>query len=436
MSNAHTKVVKRLISVDEEGQPKEWEVITRDMFIENPDKYTKDLVRYMQDDDGTTLKRRFKDLDKKLSTGKPVYYLDDLRDNVGIYDKNGERIDTYSEYITASHYEEEDDSAVQYGQSVRIPSDDKHSYMNSKRVDTLPIWMGSTGIFPQEIMEKSGADFDLDKVYVAIPDTYAKDNKRVAYGSATTDADKFEEYITWQYNNNNAFRDQVRKSIKEDKSLQEVLLEQAELNKTQSELISKILQADRDIEKEKDTKHLIRTKYGQLVSAKGIYVKDFQDAKSAIIDKFNSGKKTADELAETVKETRDWHILKTLAEMKMPASVDQFKKQGGEDNNIGVINNKVLASSQALLSSEAIAGGENPILNQPTTTEAFDIFANTLKAELGAASSQYAINLLNRISDSKEDTNSMIGKEISRDTNAQGRDNIGAAANADGSIVA
>jgi hypothetical protein len=428
ISNAHHKTVKRLISVDEQGQPKEWEVITREMFDADPEKYTKSLIQYTQDDDGTTLKRMFTGLEEKLATGKPVYYLDDLRDNVGIYNSDGERIETYSEYITASHYEEED-SAVESSFSVRIPSDDKHSYMNARRVDVLPVWMGSTAMFPQEIMEKSGTDFDLDKVYVSIPDTYAKDDKRVAYGSATTDAEKFEEYVTWQYNNNKAFKNNVKASMKEDASLTEVIKEKAELNETQSQLISKILQADRDIQKEKQTKHLLLTASGY-ISAKGIYLQDFKDAKKAIVNNYNNGKKTADELEETIKATRDWHILKVLAEMKMPASVAQFNKEGGEEINPGVINNKVLESNQSLLSSEAVAGGENPILNQPTSTDAFKIFAETIKRELAGADSEYAIDLLNRITDKKEDTSSMLGKEISRDTNAQGRDNIGAAANA------
>ena len=152
-----------------------------------------------------------------------MYYLDDLRDNVQVFDNDGKCIYTYSEYVTASHFQEEDDSAVETGLSTRIPSDDKHSYVNSRRVDTFPIWMGSTGMFPQEIMEKSGTDFDLDKVYVSIPDTYVVDNKRVAYGQTTTDDAKFEEYITWLYNNNSTFKSRVKSSIKEDQSLQTAL---------------------------------------------------------------------------------------------------------------------------------------------------------------------------------------------------------------------
>jgi hypothetical protein len=430
VSNANHKLIKRLISVDENGQPKEWEVITRAMFDADPEKYdNNNLIRYAGKTKEEKLKRLFDDLEEKLASGKPVYYLDDLRDNVGIYDKNGERIGNYSEYLTTQHFEQSEDSALVNGFAVRIPSDDKHSYMNCRRVDLLPIWMGSTGMFPQEMMEKSGTDFDLDKVFLSIMDSYAQGNKRIAYGTATTDQEKFEEYVTWQYNNNKVFKAKVNASIKADTSLAEILKEKAELNESQSQLISKLLQSDRDIEKEKETKHLLLTASGY-VSAKGIYLKDLKDAKQAIVEKYNEGKKTADELQEYIKETKDWHMLQVLAEMKMPNTVEKFKKAGGEKINIGVINNKVLQSNEALLGSEAITGGENPILNVSTSTEMFNDFARMLESTIKDPKTAYAKDLLAKLKDAKEDTNSMIGKEISRDTNAQGRDNIGAAANA------
>jgi hypothetical protein len=434
-SNAHHKVVKRLISVDEEGQPKEWEVITTEMFDADPEKYTKSLIRYTPDEDGTILKRKFTGLADKLATGKPVYYLDDLRDNVGVYNEKGERVETYSEYITASHYEQADDSAVESSFSVRIPSDDKHSYTNSRRVDTFPIWMGSTGMFPQEIMEKSGTDFDLDKVYVSIPDTYVIGDKRVAYGTAITDEDKFKEYVAWQLENNKSLKAYVKKEMLSD-AVQDTIAELKFTEEQQSHLIERItgnVAALFDAQNKKFDSYLLTTKEGEEKKISTDIGLLYQRRKD-LLKQFTEGAKKAEELQIFIEkellEAKAFYIKEGLKKFGLPVTLKEFIAAGSENVNNGVINNKVLQSSQSLLSSEAIAGGENPILNQPTSVDMLDNFGKMLKRELIDAESQYAKDFLDRIEDTKEDTNSMLGKEISRDTNAQGRENIGAAANA------
>ena len=49
--------------------------------------------------------------------------------------------------------------------AIRIPSQDNHSTINAKYVDFLPAVYGSVGMFARELIEISGADFDIDKVY-------------------------------------------------------------------------------------------------------------------------------------------------------------------------------------------------------------------------------------------------------------------------------
>ena len=56
--------------------------------------------------------------------------------------------------------------------AVRVPSQDKHSAIYFKVVDFDPVYNGSTGVFPYELIEISGADFDIDKVFASMKDWY------------------------------------------------------------------------------------------------------------------------------------------------------------------------------------------------------------------------------------------------------------------------
>ena len=69
---------------------------------------------------------------------------------------------------------------------VRIPTQDKHSAVNIRVVDFMPVYYGSTAIFPKELVEISGADFDIDKVYAQIKQWYVKNNKFIEYGKGKT----------------------------------------------------------------------------------------------------------------------------------------------------------------------------------------------------------------------------------------------------------
>ena len=75
---------------------------------------------------------------------------------------------------------------------VRIPTQDKHSAVNMKVVDFMPAYYGSSAIFPKELVEVSGADFDIDKVYAKIKEYYLDSkNNFVAYGKG----DPYTEYV-------------------------------------------------------------------------------------------------------------------------------------------------------------------------------------------------------------------------------------------------
>jgi hypothetical protein len=77
---------------------------------------------------------------------------------------------------------------------VRIPTQDKHSAVNIRIVDFMPVYYGSTAIFPKELVEISGADFDIDKVYALAKEYYLDSNKNFkAYGSGNS----YFEYVKY-----------------------------------------------------------------------------------------------------------------------------------------------------------------------------------------------------------------------------------------------
>ena len=85
------------------------------------------------------------------------------------------------------------------GFGIRIPSQDKHSAIGVRIVDFLPVFYGSVVIAPNELIEISGADFDVDKLYNSIKEFfYDKKNKQfVEYGSGKTDKQKFDQYVQY-----------------------------------------------------------------------------------------------------------------------------------------------------------------------------------------------------------------------------------------------
>ena len=202
----HTKVTQDLL-----GQPKTWEVITDEQYRYSPDRF-KNAKSWTDKNKRTYSNLRAGD-----------FIIDDLRHNFPEFNevKGKEEIKHYtSEYMRPAHYAEEMHSvqkSLEYSFAVRIPADAKHSFINAKLVDTLPVQLGSVGIFPQELLEIAGPDFDIDKQYVQIADTYKHQRggvnnrkavtERVAYGTADTPEGKFHEYVEYMTQTNRAVKD-------------------------------------------------------------------------------------------------------------------------------------------------------------------------------------------------------------------------------------
>ena len=212
VSNWGMQVVKRLIEVDENGQPKRWEVIRSEEVRANSDKYTKGLFRASD-----SKARTFTGLTEALATGKPVYYVDDLRHAVPEYNEAGEIVGYFSEVMMPAHHPAverllarnpnakiPDVIAKMFG--VRIPTQDKHSNINTRVVDFLDAHYGSVIVGPHELIEISGADFDVDKLFAAYKEWYVKNGQFYEYGESDQIEDMYEDYLMYLSKNDKDVR--------------------------------------------------------------------------------------------------------------------------------------------------------------------------------------------------------------------------------------
>ena len=196
VSGVGMKIVKKVLELDENNQPKRWEIVRMDDWVKNRQEISSGG-------------KNWADPKKKLFAGLTVndYYVDELKANVQDYDKDGNPLKTvHSEFMLPANFAELHNlktgdpipDAVAKAFGVRIPSQDKHSAINLKLVDFLPVEYGSSGVFPPDIIEISGADFDIDKLYIHFKELYYDKNKGfVEYGKTEKVEEQYDEYLRY-----------------------------------------------------------------------------------------------------------------------------------------------------------------------------------------------------------------------------------------------
>ena len=149
--------------------------------------------------------------------------IDRLRFNVQEVDDNGRATGRrYAEILLPAHFRElmtkfsdgEIPAAISEMLGIRIPTQDKHSALYLKVVDFLPAEYGSVVVAPRELIEISGADFDIDKLYVLIKEWYVKKNENnenvvVEYKN------NFEDFVHYTFTNNKEFRKMFSEIVSE-----------------------------------------------------------------------------------------------------------------------------------------------------------------------------------------------------------------------------
>lgn len=208
VSDYGIRVYRRVLSVDENGMPDKHEIITEAQYeamTNKPDiAFNIDEGSYPGNDENIA---GLKDAVKK-SKGAGVVIIDRLRHNMKEYDSKGKATgQKYGEMLLPPHHKEVMEELQLKGKSipdvvgkmfaVRIPSQDNHSTYNVKWVDFMPAAYGSSGVFARELIEISGADFDIDKVYMQFKEFYEKNGEFFEYGKKKTEKEQFEDYVQY-----------------------------------------------------------------------------------------------------------------------------------------------------------------------------------------------------------------------------------------------
>jgi hypothetical protein len=467
VSSYGVRVLKEVLAVDENGQPKRWRVIRRRLYEQDPTRY-RGALRWANEEE-RTFEGLAETLDANKKAGKPTYILDDLRHDVPEYgvDKNGHEIIVgyYTEYMTAPHSAEamelalgDDDipDVLARAFGVRIPSQAKHSTVNLRLVDFLPAHYGSSGMFAPELTQISGADHDLDMLYTSFKEYYTrrKNGKLefIEYGRAKNIKDQYKEYLHYEKRKNKEFRQRYKELLMQDKAYQlwkdevketKKLFESLDeaFNRTRASTASKIeaFHTRRSIDALFDVIFGGTTDEGaeeidfdELMQA--IEKDTFLDELKALPDKHSRIQVLRGKLKELTKSLRaadDRITSQVLQEFKLPTTEVQYQhklKNEGEQH-LGKLNNQVLDSKIRLVGNEHMRSTTDKS-GKTVTPIAYEVASiDPLEAVLKYLKDTFP-NLKDQLEEGSEDVDSILGKVIAFRNNKEGAVNIGPAVDA------
>lgn len=367
MSGIDTKTI-RVAKRIEKGVVVEWDHIRREHWDTNYN--------------GVQGERILSSPDQVTEVGQ--HYVDELRYNVPEFDNDGNITGYYSEMMMPAHHkafleiprDQNLPDSITKGFGVRIPSQDKHSFMSLRNIDFLPANLGSTAMFPKELIALSGGDFDLDKEYINRYDFYINRPDRGGiqfkkYGDETTPEGKWEEYKQWMGKNNKVIKSAVKQLISTD--------------------------AD----------------YQALIS-KDVNATTLEDDIADLLDVASKLKK------RQIERFYDKFITTALKQSKLPSTLEEFTEASKtKELNNGVIINKIVDSYVALLTNKTM----QPIAKTPATLTALQNIQKeqdiTLRDDNGDVVASVFSNTTNYPVDS------MVGKYYAFRNNTTGKDNIG-----------
>ena len=199
-------VYRKVYSFDSNGIPERSEIIREGVWNKMKNK-----PALVESTNGLDTNAEPSWSEVKIPKGGFVVIQDRLRAGVKAYDSKGKETgERYTEMMMPAHFKSVMDliekgnrtmpDVVSKMFAIRIPSQDNHSTINTKYVDFLPAVYGSVAMFARELVEISGADFDIDKVYSQIKEWYVKDGVFIEYGKATTEQGQYNDYIEYVKN--------------------------------------------------------------------------------------------------------------------------------------------------------------------------------------------------------------------------------------------
>jgi hypothetical protein len=476
-------IVKEVLDVYENGQPKRWRPVRRREYEDNPRLY-KDALEWETDPEKTyaseedrkraaSMDRVFYTLKDKFAAnraaGKPTYIVDDLRHNVPEFklnekgeiekDKDGNDIilDHYTEYMMAPHSAEEMEVAEGYDAipdvlakafGVRIPSQAPHSNANLRLVDFLPAHYGSSAMLAPELAEVSGADYDIDKVYSHNKEYYTrrKNGKLefIEYGRTTDAAEQFEEFVHYQKRSNKEFKKHYRELLEQHPSYIEFKQKVRELQ----EIIQPLREALRK-------QHLSEERYAGMFRATNTADLLLDEIFGISTDATQSNHLSLlmEQLRERIEQgsfenidrdldadLKEWYnkwkkqtdieeqlTIQTLRALSMPETVEAYQERVAKhgEQHIGKLNNMILDAKMKLQGNKHLTeskDGKTPIAYEVASVKPLQDVLDYLK--------QTFPNLADRLEEGSVDVDSMLGKIMAYRNNKEGAANIGPAVNA------
>ena len=382
-------VVKRVIQVDKNGTPIEWDVIRSEdweaLKANDPEKYKV---------------KKYTDKEQELHLGlKPGdFYLDRLRFNVMEY-KNGVATgQRYSEFMMPPHFKSLLKNKIDWNKplpeaiakmfGIRIPSQDKHSAVNLKLVDFLPVFMGSTAAYSRELIELSGADFDIDKLYMHIKSFFYDGKTFVEYGKVKNDKEGYRHYVRYV----------LEQATKKDGTLRQAIERWTDKD------IKKTIGHNKDVPKgnaQKQSKELLET-----------------------LDEIMQEKSTVEEKVARSLYEKTEGLAEALEILGLPVTYIEyveFKKIIGREPYQAAIDNQLLDLKFALLGNDGVTDPRKDRKEgnyfEPAETKEIEAVWEWLQKELG--------NTLKQLGTNERDVDSFLGMMEAWENTRGGQEAIG-----------
>lgn len=457
-------ILREIHEVDANGSPipGKWRVIPDSEYEANPEAFAH-AITY------TDAKAR-----THIGLKKGDIIIDHLRANVPQYKDGIHTGINYSEYLVPIHdmYDDDgsQDSPIAMGYRNDIPYAAGNNGNTYLRVGTLPAELGSIEVNPSAQSRAGGKDHDLDKDYLQKYSTYVSGGKLVKYGIATTDQGRYGEYIQYQEDHNRNLRATVKRLYDSDPNLKELVNDVITSQKyIHDELIQQLIDTNRLMSHDIDEGELT-TNVGIVDSGeKYIYGNDevgyreatrknvsnvllqhknydalYMSAKKELTKAFKESSDELTDLYKAVTHIKNILFMRAMQENKLPTTIEEFIQRGGDMLNVGVLNNRELDAKIALAGNSHVAGGDDPLNLEPTSTDLlgdlvkpgvangfYDIFNRRLNedTELSDTDKKNIQDLLDSFGKSDVNINEMSGQSRTHSDISAGKGSVGIAAN-------
>ena len=324
------------------------------------------------------------------------YFLDELRHNVPVYNAAGEIVSYKTEMIMPHHMREtmEDldpnapiPDALLQNLSVRIPGQDKHSAAATYLIDFAPAVLGSSVFVAKEVLEISGADFDVDKLYTQFADVYVKRKgdgsvEFVKYGTAEDDNGRFLEWLIYNFNNNIYLKDRVKEIKDADPEYKKLTTILSQLYKLKEKMVKQqkndrqnletidfvdralsVMISSADTESLEDVQAIDMDKLkGREVEFVRNQIMKIDELQSDMVRELQTEKRNIKVVESRLREIKREKMLldrfiqfQALQDMRLPTDLDSyldFEEDLGGSVNVGEMNNFLLEARYLMLVNE------------------------------------------------------------------------------------